>query len=253
MPVSPSKNSVITSPTGLDDPAYAALCHRQIAEAAQCVNDNVWRDSRFMESFTDAFVERAAISRVFIDVGAERGFYTHLALRYMSETARVIAIEPDPNRVAALRRFFADANNVTVVEAAAGSIAGTVTLFKNGAHSASLRSDDGAMFSAPSVVLDELADAHDADLIKIDVEGAEADVLAGMAAILRRGRCHVYVEYHPWADEITPDARQHIRTLANDCDYQITRTDLATPDPNRLIGGRMILSPSNPSSGANHQ
>lgn len=243
MPASTSDTSVIESLTGLDDPAYLKLCHAQVAEAAQCVRDDSWRESRFMESFTNAFVERAAKSRVFVDVGAERGFYTHLALRYMPGQARVIAIDPDPHRAAAMRRYFADATHVTIIEAAAGASAQPVTLFKSGAQSASMRTDRGESFAARSVVLDELIDARDADLVKIDVEGAEAEVLASMGDILRRQRCHVFVEYHPWSDKITPDARRCIRALADRYGYQIIRTDLANPDPDRLIGGRMILTP----------
>jgi len=253
MPASTSDTSIIAPLTELDDAAYVELCHAQVAEAAQCVCDDIWRESRFMESFTNAFVERAATSRIFVDVGAERGFYTHLALRHMPAPNRVVAIEPDPHRAAALRRYFANADHVAIVEAAAGSGTGSVSLSKNGPHSASMRRDGGARFTVRSIVLDEIADARDADLIKIDVEGAEVVVLDGMSGILRDRRCHVYVEYHPWAEEITPDARQRIRALASRCDYQITRTDLARPDPNRLIGGRMILSPSIPPNEANQR
>lgn len=244
--------STTIGPTGeLNDSPYAKRCREQVAEAAHCVDQDGWRQSRFFESFSDAFVDCARNAAICIDVGAERGFYTHLARRYMQPAGRVIAIEPDPARAAALRAYYADDRNVTVILAAAAAKTGTIRLTKNGDHSASQRMSGGQSFCVETVVLDKIPEALRADLIKIDVEGAEAEVLTGMSNILSRRNCRVFVEFHPWADEITPNARMRIREIASTFRYDIVRTDISTNDPDRLVGGRMILSPEGQPNGVN--
>jgi len=236
----------VTDPchAGRFDRRYEAACRAQIVEAADCVAGDQWRASRFAESFTDQFVARARSSRCVLDIGAERGFYTHLALRYMAPPGRVVAVEPDPVRCAVLRSFFARDRRVSVVEAAVGATSGWLTLTRPAGKSASAVAARGDSFTARCVRVDDLPDARTTDLVKIDVEGAEAEVLAGMPALFARRCCQLFVEYHPWAEQVTPGARDRIRALAAAAGYDIRRTDIETRDPARAVGGRMILTPA---------
>jgi len=63
-------------------------------------------------------------------------------------------------------------------------------------------SSDGPGFDVRCALLDELMDEAEvasADLVKVDVEGAEHRVLRGMRDGLRAGRyARVLVEMHPW-------------------------------------------------------
>jgi FkbM family methyltransferase len=134
-----------------------------------------------------------------IDVGANAGVFTVQFARWVSGRGRVIAIEPEAANLARLRRALADARLepcVEVVAAAATSEAGSAFLKINPDHPGDHRLGlEGQPIEATT--LDVLVARHHwtpVSLIKIDVQGAEAAVLAGAEEVLRRFRPALYVE-----------------------------------------------------------
>jgi FkbM family methyltransferase len=113
--------------------------------------------------------------------------------------ARVVAVEPQPSCMRAIRAIYADDELVTPVEAACGAEAGSVKLFVNSANptvsSASPRfvaAADGARgwedqvwdaeIEVSSVTFDVLIAEHGVPAFaKVDVEGFEDAVLAGLS------------------------------------------------------------------------
>jgi FkbM family methyltransferase len=151
------------------------------------------------------------VGDTFVDVGANFGYFTLMAAAEVGRAGRVVAVEPDPRMVAELAANVAlnALDRVTVVAAVASDRAGTVRLsgFREeggnwGVSSIVAAVDGGVSMDVPCAPLDTLLDRADVDgvaLVKVDVEGAEGRVLAGMREGLRRRRYRrVMVELHPW-------------------------------------------------------
>lgn len=140
-----------------------------------------------------------------IDVGANIGYDTVYAAGRAGPSGRVVAVEPAPDNLAVLERNLAAAgcSNVVVENVAAGRTAGTSDFYLRGATSAvnslfpeSCYADVTGVLQVPIVRLDDLVDGE-ADVVKIDVEGAELDVLEGMPRLLGHPTLALVVEWHP--------------------------------------------------------
>jgi FkbM family methyltransferase len=119
----------------------------------------------------------------FLDIGANVGSYTVLASGACG--ARSIAFEPDPETTDGFRRNVAVnaiAELVTLHECALGARDGDVG-FTVGRGAGNRVSAQGGR-RAPMRRLDGIAGATDAVLMKLDVEGYEAEVLAGASDVL---------------------------------------------------------------------
>lgn len=137
-----------------------------------------------------------------LDVGANVGYYTLLAASLVGPAGKVYAFEPAP----CTRQRLIDnivLNRLTNVHVKAEAITDqqqTLTLFQGPEDHlglSSLRPLDAtsATFEVRADTLDALLPADETvDFVKIDVEGAEGKVLAGMEPILDRCRPDLVIE-----------------------------------------------------------
>ena len=138
-----------------------------------------------------------------LDVGANVGHYTKRFSELVGAEGRVVAFEPVPETMALLaanvRRFrFA---NVTLINAAVSDCVNTVGMtlpkFDTGLinyYEAHLTPSEESHFTVLAFPGDALFSAQPIKLIKIDAEGHEAHVLAGMQQIIRTLRPTLIVE-----------------------------------------------------------
>jgi FkbM family methyltransferase len=138
------------------------------------------------------------------DVGANIGYLALVAAGMVGPSGRVVAIEPDPDCAHAIRTN-ATLNGleatIAVIEAAASDSTGTADLVvvadRLWTRLASVGDHDlnERTLTVATIALDDVRQPPPA-LIKIDVEGAELDVVAGMTRLLREARPIVVCEMH---------------------------------------------------------
>jgi FkbM family methyltransferase len=156
----------------------------------------------------------------FIDIGANVGYMSALASKLVGPRGSVVSIEPAPIAKAALQETFAmnDLANTRLVAAAVSDREDELPLFvgpsflslgrsttvPRAAHGHPLLREHDRVHAAPLgslVTREELATAR---LIKIDVEGAEDRVLAGLLAsidaLAPEAEIFVEVEARSWSD-----------------------------------------------------
>ncbi len=131
-----------------------------------------------------------------IDCGANVGI-TALYQQQRHPRARIIAYEPDPKVFACLERNLR-VNGAQGVEARRAAVwvhSDGVSFNSDGADGGSV-SEGSAATEVPSLRLREELLAHERiDLLKIDIEGAETDVLVDCGDVLQRVD-RIFVEYH---------------------------------------------------------
>jgi FkbM family methyltransferase len=166
---------------------------------------------------------RVARDDVVIDVGSNVGMFTVKAARESGEGGLVVSVEPHPTAFQLLRNNIAKngLNNVRTVGAALGSKIGEAnlvfaprstvgTFYDSILHS---QERDGATVRV--ITLDSLVDSlrlETVDFLKIDVEGAEIDVLRGGLNLLSRGGVRrVVVETH--GDELVKETTEFLTQL----------------------------------------
>ncbi len=133
---------------------------------------------------------------VVLDIGAHQGLYTLLASEKVGSSGQVFAFEPSPRELRRLRwnLLINRCRNVRVVPSAVGSHEGTAELFvclgqETGCNS--LRppavSEPVSKVQVPITTLDrylERIGTNKVNFVKIDVEGAELEVLKGARRLL---------------------------------------------------------------------
>lgn len=135
-----------------------------------------------------------------LDIGANVGFYTLLAAELVGNSGRVVSFEPLPRNQHYLREHVRlnGLTNVTLIEAAVADREGRASFASADAPEMGRLSDEGQL-EVEVVSLDGAIAAGRVpvpDLMKIDVEGAEARVLEGARNLLATRRPTILLATH---------------------------------------------------------
>lgn len=146
---------------------------------------------------------------VFVDVGANFGFYSVLASSIVKASGKVIAIEPSPLTLQILKKNIGSLDNVLVVPFAISTNPGFIEFYHSddyvnsgSAYPPFIKQDHVTKILVNSKTLDEILQLDlritDIDFLKIDVQGDDVDVLNSSKEILSRSKkVKVLVEWAP--------------------------------------------------------
>ncbi len=130
---------------------------------------------------------------VFLDIGANIGYFSIVASRIVKKEGSVISIEANPSMVDRLitNLELNKANNVQVINKAASNEKGVLEFYIpniNNSGMASLRAQDNSTkINVETIVLDDtLREIKNLDFVKIDIEGAKLIALRGMKSLIIR-------------------------------------------------------------------
>jgi FkbM family methyltransferase len=199
-------------------------------------------DASELEVLREVFLEREyalelqSEPTVILDLGSNVGA-SIVFFRARYPQARIVAVEPDPRAFARLRANVAQLDGVTVLNLAAAG-ADDRRPFYQATESwlSSLHLPEGESASSESIevetrtlesLLAELGIDH-VDLLKIDVEGAEEEILPGFAGLAGVGA--VVGEIHP---DVVGDPEGLVRLLEEHFELEVRR---ALPDRWRIRG-----------------
>lgn len=181
----------------------AYLDTRDRGFAAHVMLDGYW------EMWLTQFIARLIEPGMHVaDIGANFGYYSLLMADLIGPQGRLLAVEPNPPVVDMLTRTL-DLNGyggrTRIVAAAAGSSEGEGCLMvpvgepKNATLvSGATGGEDSGLVAVPIRSLDTLlADFPRVDFLKIDAEGAEEDIVLGLASTIGRCKPRIILEFNP--------------------------------------------------------
>jgi len=186
----------------------------------------------------------------FYDVGAHIGFYSVLAARLVGQGGHVVAFEPDPANAAVLRENITRNNlgQIEVVPVALWSHCGVVAFRRSASDHPEVSSRRGAVVSAhgrapndgtievQAITLDAIAENHPLPtMVKIDVEGAEVEVLRGAQRMISQTKPVLLFEVHH---------RQVATLLEDQLQQKRYRIDWLAPHPGFAFPRHLLALPS---------
>jgi FkbM family methyltransferase len=179
--------------------------------------------------------------KTFVDVGASLGQYAYFSGKII-KGGRIVCVEADPVRYERLNQMAHEwqktsENTYEVINAAASDKEGRTTFFVTdeslcGGLFKYWVPDDPALIGKVNwreveiacVTLDSMFPDGNADLIKIDVEGAEYRVIEGATNLLIKGNSRFLVEIHPWGDSEYSKTPSDVFRLFHQYGYDFSRT-----------------------------
>ena len=173
-------------------------------------NYNLWLadGSSFLWQFYEIFFkeiycfESQSNNPIILDCGANVGTSV-LYFKKLFPNAIVHAYEPDPNIFKILEHNVKinKLKGVELYEAAVWKEAGSLNFGSEGSDSGSFRTDASKIISVKTIRLKDVIGSFDhIDFLKIDIEGAEVEVLKDCQEMLANVK-HLFVEFHSFYTE----------------------------------------------------
>lgn len=185
---------------------------------------SAYRDPRFFEMGTKRYIKSyLKKDMIVLDVGANIGYFTLLFSRLTGPNGKVIAFEPSDYAFDLLQKNTSinDIKNVELIKKAVSNTSGKIS-FNEGPEGFDVYSSTQEIThpsaqkvkflskNIEAITLDDFLSERgikNVDLIKIDVEGAEYNVLKGMSNFLKSSRDMTIL--FEWTDMINSSVKLH--------------------------------------------
>ena len=155
---------------------------------------------------TQFLARRVQPGMTVVDVGANFGYYTLLLGDVVGNAGQVIAVEPNPDAVSLLQETVllnGHQKRTRIVPHALSASAGRAWLYapdgepKNATLVGMEGLPGGRTVEVATVTLDEVVlEYPKVDLVKIDAEGGELEIVAGMRQLIARDRPTIVLEFN---------------------------------------------------------
>ena len=177
-------------------------------------------------------VKEATRFKCFFDIGAHIGLYS-IPIAKMAPKLKVVSFEPSQSNYNMLKNHIQlnKLSNITCYNVLVGQEKRNDILFhedESGISAmnslASIDKVKGYSKNMKSMIqLDSFCDEHNLypDVMKIDVEGAEVQVLKGAIKIISKVRPQIFLSLHPNHIKSLGDGLEDITKFCNKCDYKI--------------------------------
>jgi FkbM family methyltransferase len=168
-----------------------------------------------------------------IDIGAHIGLFSVCFSQLAGPNGKIICFEPTPGTFSILKDTLRlnHCDNVTALQAAVGSAAGTATFYVStvlkgcNANSLVLNKDkkEAKGYDVTISTVDLICQQYNVKpgLIKVDVEGAELDVLKGSSSTMKTIRPFFILGLHPVPIAMKGDSLKEIWDLIKDHKYKV--------------------------------
>ena len=194
---------------------------------------------KFIESFfrivntqNHFFIDDGAFSVVVV-LGAGRGEFSEEVMR-RCPFCRIVMVEPTPILAQGLIRKFKDQKNVEILEVAVGSKTKDSCRFylsknwqENSLYKSLIREeDDQEEISVRMITLKDifsLLNLETVDLLKVDIEGAEWDLLQNLSKSEFEKIHQISIEFHDFIDPSLRDKSERCISLLREFGYSFIR------------------------------
>ena len=177
-----------------------------------------------MKTFESKFEQYFSIKKgdVVMDVGSSLGDTTVIMGMKAGSTGKVIAVEPEPINLKYLAKNTAELGNVDILDYAAWKSKGTMSLNTHSSPTGhSLVWGEKGSVEVKTDTLDNLTKKYPKiDYVKVDVQGAEVDVLKEATELFRR--CNQWVVETHFRNDLEKATHPAVTKLLDDAGFKTT-------------------------------
>ena len=159
----------------------------------------LWANGLYEPWTTDLVKRELKQGDVFVDVGANIGYFTVMAAKLVGDRGHVYAFEPNPFSFEILKRNVETngLHNITIEKKAVGNFSGRIELWSDKGNTYAWKEGARTAFSTDCVKLDDYFRGQCIDLMKIDIDGGETRALEGGKGILPSYLEKLIIEFWP--------------------------------------------------------